>query len=197
MRALQYFGGTPRAMVPDNLKSAVTKARRYEPDLNRSYQEFAEHYGVAVLSARVRRSRDIAKVETSVLVVERWILARLHNRTFFSLAELNATIATLIEALNTRVIKKMPGCRRARRPRPGAREPARCRLLPMTTHDRLGHVSAHNPQEISMLAELLIIQLHHLLRLKGMAAALEQQLASPDSAGRDFEDRLGLLIQHE
>ena len=114
VRALQYFGGAPRAMVPDNLKSAVTKARRYEPDLNPTYQEFAEHYGVAILPARVRRPRDKAKVETSVLVVERWILARLRNCTFFSLAELNAAIAALIEDLNTRVFKKMPGCRRSR-----------------------------------------------------------------------------------
>ena len=113
-RALEYFGGAPRAVVPDNLKSAVTKARRYEPDLNRSYQEFAEHYGVAVLPARVRRPRDKAKVETAVLIVERWILARLRNRTFFSLAELNAAIAERIEDLNTRQFKKMPGCRRSR-----------------------------------------------------------------------------------
>jgi transposase len=114
VRALEYFGGVPRAFVPDNLKSAVTKARRYEPDLNPAYSELAEHYGVAILPARVRKPRDKAKVETGVLIVERWILARLRNRTFFSLAELNGAIAELLEHLNTRPFKKMTGCRRSR-----------------------------------------------------------------------------------
>jgi transposase len=114
VRAVGYFGGTPAAFVPDNLKSAVTKARRYEPDLNRAYSEFAEHYGVAILPARVRKPRDKAKVESGVLIVERWILARLRNRTFFCLAELNAAIAKLLEHLNTRPFKKMAGCRRSR-----------------------------------------------------------------------------------
>lgn len=114
VRALGYFGGAPRAVVPDNLKSAVTKARRYEPELNRAYHEFAEHYGVAVLPARVRRPRDKAKVESGVLVVERWILARLRHRSFFALAELNQAIALLLERLNTRPFKKLPGSRRSR-----------------------------------------------------------------------------------
>ncbi|MGQ0428763.1 MAG: IS21 family transposase [Gammaproteobacteria bacterium] len=114
VRALEYFGGSPAAFVPDNLKSAVTKARRYEPELNRAYQEFAEHYGIAILPARVRKPRDKAKVETGVLIVERWILARLRNRTFFSLAELNSAIAGLLEHLNTRPFKKLAGCRRSR-----------------------------------------------------------------------------------
>ncbi|MBK6337396.1 MAG: IS21 family transposase [Betaproteobacteria bacterium] len=114
VRALGYFGGAPRAIVPDNLKSGVTKAHRYEPELNPAYQDFAEHYGVAILPARVRKPRDKAKVETGVLVVERWILARLRNRIFFSLGELNAAIAALIEDLNTRPFKKLEGCRRSR-----------------------------------------------------------------------------------
>jgi len=114
VRALEYFGGVPRAMVPDNLKSGVLKAHRYEPTLNPAYQDFAEHYQVAILPARVRKPRDKAKVETGVLVVERWILARLRNQTFFSLGELNATIRTLIERLNTRPFKKLTGCRRSR-----------------------------------------------------------------------------------
>ena len=81
VRALEYIGGVPAAIVPDNLKSAVTRAHRYEPELNPSYQDFAEHYGVAILPARVRKPRDKAKVESAVLIVERWILARLRNRT--------------------------------------------------------------------------------------------------------------------
>jgi len=113
-RALSYFGGAPRAIVPDNLKSAVTRAHRYEPDVNPAYQEFAEHYGVAILPARVRKPRDKAKVEAGVLICERWILARLRNRTFFSLAALNDAIAELLEELNTRPFKKLEGCRRSR-----------------------------------------------------------------------------------
>jgi transposase len=114
VRALEYFGGAPAAIVPDNLKSAIKRAHRYDPDLNPAYQDFAEHYGVAVLPARVRKPRDKAKVEAGVLVVERWILARLRHRTFFLLAELNTAIAALLQELNTRPFKKLDGCRRAR-----------------------------------------------------------------------------------
>lgn len=113
-RMLEYFGGVPAAIVPDNLKSAVSRALRYEPELNPSYQDFAEHYGVTILPARVGKPRDKAKVEAGVLIVERWILARLRNRTFFSLGELNAAIAELLEGLNTRPFKKIEGCRRSR-----------------------------------------------------------------------------------
>ncbi|HEX7115275.1 MAG TPA: IS21 family transposase [Steroidobacter sp.] len=114
VRALEYIGGVPAAIVPDNLRSAVKRAHRYEPALNPSYQELAEHYGVAVLPARVRKPRDKAKVEAGVLLVERWILARLRHRTFFSLGELNGAIAELLEQLNTRPFKKLEGCRRTR-----------------------------------------------------------------------------------
>jgi transposase len=110
-RAFEDFGGVPRAGVPDNLKSAVTKAHRYDPALNPSYQDFAEHYGVAILPARVRKPRDKAKVEVGVQVVERWILARLRNRTFFSLGELNAAIRELVAELNARPFKKREGSR--------------------------------------------------------------------------------------
>jgi transposase len=113
-RALSAFGGVPRAIVPDNLKSGVNKAHRYEPDINPAYQDFAEHYGVAILPARVRKPRDKAKVETGVLIVERWILARLRNHQFFSLGELNGMIRDLLERLNTRAFKKIEGCRRSR-----------------------------------------------------------------------------------
>ncbi len=109
VRALQAVGGVPRAIVPDNLKSAVLRAHRYEPEMNPAYQDFAEHYGVAILPARVRKPRDKAKVEAGVLVVERWILARLRHRTFFSLGELNAAIRELLERLNTRAFKKERG----------------------------------------------------------------------------------------
>jgi transposase len=114
VRMLEYIGGVPTAIVPDNLKSAVSRALRYEPEINPSYQDFAEHYGTAILPTRPRKPRDKAKVEAGVLVVERWILARLRNRTFFSLGELNAAIAALLEDLNTRTFKKIEGCRRSR-----------------------------------------------------------------------------------
>jgi transposase len=91
---LSIFGGAPRAIVPDNLKSGVAKAHRYDPDINRAYQDFAEYYQLAVLPARVRKPRDKAKVESGVLVVERWILARLRNQDFFSIGELNKAIAS-------------------------------------------------------------------------------------------------------
>ncbi len=102
VRALDFLGGVPELVVPDNLKSGVTSPDRYEPDLNPTYQDFAQHYGIAVVPARVRKPRDKGKVEVGVLVVERWILARLRDRTFFSLAELNQAIATLLDELNRR-----------------------------------------------------------------------------------------------
>ena len=94
------------------MKSAVTRPCRYEPEANATYEELAQHYGTAILPARVRRPRDKAKVENAVLLVERWILARLRHQSFFSLSELNAAIRELLEVLNRRSFKKLPGCRR-------------------------------------------------------------------------------------
>jgi transposase len=112
-RAFAFLGGVPELVVPDNLRAGVSKAHRYEPDTNPTYQDMAAHYGVAVLPTRVRRPRDKAKVEAGVLLVERWILAALRRRNFFSLTELNAAIAGLLEKLNARPFKKLPACRRA------------------------------------------------------------------------------------
>ncbi len=100
-----YLGGVPQIVVPDNLKSAVIKADRYDPGLNRTYAEMAEHYGTAILPARVRKPKDKAKVEVAVQVAQRLILARLRNHRFFSLAELNAAIRPLLDALNMRVMR--------------------------------------------------------------------------------------------
>jgi len=105
VRMFAFLGGVPRVIVPDNLKSAVLKADRYDPGLNRTYAEMAEHYGTAILPARPRRPRDKAKVEVAVQVAQRWILARLRNRRFFSLAELNAEIRQLRDELNMRVMR--------------------------------------------------------------------------------------------
>ena len=113
VRALEFFGGVPRLLVPDNLKSAVTKACRYEPILNRSYQEFLEHYGTAALPARPYKPRDKAKVEVGVQIVERWMLARLRKQQFFSLEELNQALRELLLVLNQRPFKKLPGSRQS------------------------------------------------------------------------------------
>lgn len=112
VRAFAFFGGVPEIVVPDNLKAGVQAAHRYEPDLNPSYAELAAHYGVAVIPARVRKPRDKAKVEAGVLVVERWILARLRHRLLFSLAELNQVLGEGLTALNHRAFKKLSGSRR-------------------------------------------------------------------------------------
>jgi transposase len=112
-RALAFIGGVPEIAVIDNLKSGVTLADRYEPIINRSYQEMLAHYRLVAVPARVKRPRDKAKVEYGVQLVERWILARLRHRRFFSLAELNQAIHSLLEDLNHRPFKKLPGSRRS------------------------------------------------------------------------------------
>lgn len=104
-RAFQYFGGVSEIVITDNLKSGVKKACRYEPELNRSYLDFAEHYDFAIIPARVRKPQDKAKVEEAVQNVERRILAPLRNRTFHSLAEMNVAIREKLEEVNSRPMK--------------------------------------------------------------------------------------------
>jgi len=104
-RMVEYYGGVTYILVPDNLKSGVTKPDRYEAKINRAYQEFAEKYGTCVIPARVRKPKDKAKVEVSVLVVSRWIIAVLRNRKFYSLEELNEAIAVLLEKINHRKMR--------------------------------------------------------------------------------------------
>lgn len=113
VRAFEFFGGVPQLVIPDNLKSGVTKACRYEPLLNRTYQEMLAHYGTAALPARPYKPRDKAKAEVAVQVVERWLLARLRHETFFSLADLNRALRRLLTSLNERPFKKLPGSRRS------------------------------------------------------------------------------------
>jgi len=110
-RALTFIGGVPALIVPDNPRALVSVADRYEPTLNRATAEFANHYDTVILPARPRKPQDKAKVEVGVQVVERWILARLRHRRFFSVAELDAAVAELLPPLNTRPFKKLPGCR--------------------------------------------------------------------------------------
>jgi transposase len=107
VNALTALGGVPKAVVCDNLKAGVTKPSRYEPGINRTYQDLADHYGFVVLPARVRKPRDKAKVGVAVLIVERWVLARLRNRSFFSLEELNVAIRECVADLNNRIMRKL------------------------------------------------------------------------------------------
>ena len=113
IHACEYFGGVTEIWVPDNLRSGVTKPHRYEPVINRTFEELATHCGAVVIPARPYKPRDKAKVETAVLVAERWILACLRHRTFFSLAEVNLAIAELLEKLNNKHFQKMDGSRRS------------------------------------------------------------------------------------
>lgn len=113
VRALTVSGGAPAIFVPDNPKVGVTKADRYEPILQRSYDELARHYGAVVIPARPYRPKDKSKVEQGVLLVSRWVLARLRHRRFFSLEELNAAIGALMIELNERPFKRLPGNRRS------------------------------------------------------------------------------------
>lgn len=111
-RALEYFGGVPEIAVPDNLRSGVTRADFYDPDVNRAYADFAQHYHLAVIPARVRKPRDKAKVEQGVLLAERWILAALRNRQFSTLSELQAAVEPLRERLNAKPMRKINKSRR-------------------------------------------------------------------------------------
>jgi transposase len=111
--AFAFYCGCPEVAVIDNLPSGVTKAHRYEPIVNESYLDMASHFGVAVVPARPYKPRDKAKAEAGVLLVERWILARLRNQRFYSLGELNLEITHLVRWVNKRQFKKMPGCRQS------------------------------------------------------------------------------------
>ncbi len=102
VRMYDYLGGVTAALVPDNLKSGVTKACRYEPELNRAYLEFAEHYGIAIVPARADKPKDKAKVEKAVQDIQHWILAPLRDRIFHSVAEINEAIKPLLGEFNAR-----------------------------------------------------------------------------------------------
>jgi transposase len=111
VRALAFFSGVPKCLIPDNLKSGVTKAESYDPLVNATYQRFAQHYNCAIRPARSGRPKDKAKVEKGVQFLETWVLARLRNHTFFSLDELNERISELIDELNHQPFQKMDGTR--------------------------------------------------------------------------------------
>jgi transposase len=110
-RAFEFYGGVSRAVVPDNPKTAVIHACRYEPVLHRTYQEMARHYGTVILPARVKKPRDKAKVESGVQIAQRQILAALRDQRFFSVAELNQAIRPLLTKLNAQPFQKLDGSR--------------------------------------------------------------------------------------
>lgn len=105
VRALEFFGGVPQLIVPDQLRSAVSRPCWYEPGVQRTYEELAEHYGTTVLPARPGKSRDKAKVDVVVQITQRWILARIRNQRFFSIEALNERIAELVDELNERTMR--------------------------------------------------------------------------------------------
>lgn len=107
VRCFDYLGGTPEIVVPDNLKSSTTKACRYDPDINPTYQQMLAHYGVAVMPARPRKPKDKAKAEVAVQVVERWIIGKLRHETFYSLSSLNHRIKELLAGLNQKPMQKL------------------------------------------------------------------------------------------
>lgn len=111
-RTLEFLGGVPEIVVPDQLRSAVSKTGRYEPQVQRTYHDWSRHYGTTIIPARPYKPRDKAKVEAGVLVVQRWILARLRHHTFFSLHELNVRIRELVDELNARTMKRYGASRR-------------------------------------------------------------------------------------
>ena len=113
VRALNFFGGVPEILVPDNLKSGVTKPCYYEPEINPTYHKFACHYGTVIIPARSLKPKDKAKVEAAVQIAERWILAALRNHTFFSIEELNRAIAEKLQDLNNRKFQKMDASRKS------------------------------------------------------------------------------------
>jgi len=130
VRAFEYFGGVPAALVPDQLKSGVTRACLYEPETQRTYEELAQHYGTTVLPARPAHPRDKAKVEVAVQIAQRWLLARIRNEVFHSLGALNARLRELLVELNGRLMRRYGKSRRvlfeaiersALRPLPAAR----------------------------------------------------------------------------
>jgi len=112
VQMLAAFAGSPAIWVPDNLKSGVTHAHAYEPEINRTYTELATHYGAVVIPTRVARPKDKPKVEVSVQIAQRWVLAALRHRTFFSLTDLNAAIRARVDAINDRPMRTVGVSRR-------------------------------------------------------------------------------------
>lgn len=112
VHALEYFGGVPKIIVPDQPRTLISKSCRYDPEMNPTYQEFARHYSTCIIPARPRRPRDKAKVEAGVLIAQRWIIAALRNHAFYSIDEVNEAIDLCLEKLNGKLLRKLKRSRR-------------------------------------------------------------------------------------
>jgi transposase len=112
VRMFEHLGGVPQLVIPDNLRSAVSKAHRYDPDITPAYYHMLAHYGSAAMPARAYRPKDKASAENGVLIVQRWILAKLRHEQIYGLAALNARLGALMEIANTKKFKRYPDCRR-------------------------------------------------------------------------------------
>jgi len=112
INAFEYFGGVPRLLVPDNTKTAVIKASRYEPELNRTYREMADYYGTVIVPARPNKPRDKSPVETGVQIIERRIISKLRNEKFLSFEELSQAFEDELEIVNEQPFQKQAGSRR-------------------------------------------------------------------------------------
>jgi transposase len=105
IRMLAYCQGSATVWVPDNLKSGVTSAHRYQPEVNRTYLDLAQHYGAVVIPTRVAKPKDKPKAEVCIQIAQRWIIAAVRHNTFFTLADLNAAIRARLDAINHRPMK--------------------------------------------------------------------------------------------
>jgi transposase len=195
-RAFEFFGGVVEVVVPDNLKSAVTHPSYYEPDLNPTYRDLGEHYGVAIIPARPYRARDKAKAEVGVQVVQRWIVAALRKRKFFCLDEVNQAIAELLSRLNERPFRKREGSRAtlfaqldrpALKPLPAARfqfgewETARVNIDYHIEVERhfysVPHALAHQKVDVHLTAETVEV-LHRGVRVASHVRSYESAKAT-------------------
>lgn len=146
VRAFEYFGGSPKLLVIDNLKSGVTKTCRYEPELNRTFQEFGTHYQLAIVPARAAKPRDKAKVEEAVQLVERWILAPLRHVYFTSISQINEAIRRRLDDLNSREMKQYQCSRRElfeRTEESALRPPPEMRFIPALWKKASVHLDYH------------------------------------------------------
>ena len=177
VKMFAFFGGVPRLLIPDNLKSAVTRPGKHFIT-NPTYSEMAEHYGTAVLPTRTYKPRDKAKVEGGVLIVQRWILARLRHRNFFSIDELNAAVATLVKDLNQRSFKRLPGCRASR-----FEEMERAVLLPLPSH----------PYELGEWTGLIRVDNGYHIRVHGHWYSVPHRLVGDQVMARSTSDTVEIF----
>ena len=175
IHAFEYFGGVPRLLIPDNTRTGVSRACRYDPDLNPTYQEMAMHYGVGVVPARPYRPRDKAKAEVGVQVAQRWIVAALRHRTFFRLEDVNQAIRELLERLNHRPFRKREGSRASLF---GAVEKSALRSLPAERFDlsQWSRARVNIDYHIAFEANLYSVPynlVHELVEVRATPATLE------------------------